>query len=98
MSTDPSHRHVDGHPIEVRRPRFEWDGHPTQWIPGDPMASHVGQRPAPAVPHGERFFMEAVRDAAPQVTDPELQAAIKEFVKQEAWHAQAHDQVLRHLR
>src|SRR5690606_4155510 len=37
---DPDH--VEGHPIEVRRPRFDWDGKPAHWIPGDPMASHVG--------------------------------------------------------
>ena len=92
---DPGH--VEGHPIEVRRPRFDWDGHAPQWIPGDPMASHVGNALHLLFPTGERFFMEAVRDAADQVTDPELQAAISEFIKQEAWHAQAHDQVLRHL-
>ena len=89
--------HVEGHPIEVRRPRFDWDGKPAHWIPDDPMASHVGNALHLLFPTGERFFMEAVRDAADDVDDPELQAAIKEFIKQEAWHAQAHDQVLRHL-
>ena len=48
-------------------------------------------------PTGERFFIQAVRDAKPHVTDPELRDAIDEFIKQEAWHAQAHDAVLRHL-
>ncbi len=96
MST-PSPTHVEGHPIQVRRPRFDWDGHPPHWVPGDPMASHVGNALHLLFPTGERFFMEAVRDASDQVTDPELQAAIKDFIKQEAWHAQAHDQVLRHL-
>lgn len=89
--------HVEGHPIEVRRPRFDWEGHAAHWIPDDPMASHVGNALHLLFPTGERFFMEAVRDASEQVTDPELQAAIKDFIKQEAWHAQAHDQVLRHL-
>ena len=89
--------HVEGHPIEVRRPRFAWDGHPAHWIPGDPMASHVGNALHLLFPTGERFFMEAVRDASDDVTDPDLRDAIKEFIKQEAWHAQAHDQVLRHL-
>lgn len=89
--------HVEGHPIEVRRPRFDWDGHPAHWIPGDPMASHVGNALHLLFPTGERFFMQAVRDARPDVTDPELVDAIDEFIKQEAWHAQAHDQVLRHL-
>lgn len=89
--------HVEGHPIEVRRPRFDWEGHPAHWVPGDPMASHVGNALHLLFPTGERFFMEAVRNASDQVTDPELQEAIKEFIKQEAWHAQAHEQVLRHL-
>ena len=96
-TTHPNPGHVEGHPIEVRRPRFDWTGKPAHWIPGDPMASHVGNALHLLFPTGERFFMEAVRDAADQVDDPELQAAIKEFIKQEAWHAQAHDQVLRHL-
>jgi predicted metal-dependent hydrolase len=97
ISQDLPHDHIDGHPIEVRRPRFDWDGRPAHWIPGDPMASHVGNALHLLFPTGERFFMEAVRDASEQVTDPALQSAIKEFIKQEAWHAQAHDQVLRHL-
>lgn len=92
----PEH-HVEGHPIEVRRPRFDWEGHGPHWIPGDPMASHVGNALHLLFPTGERFFMEAVRDASDDVDDPELQDAIKEFIKQEAWHAQAHDQVLRHM-
>lgn len=97
MTTTLPPDHVEGHPIEVRRPRFDWDGRPAHWIPGDPMASHVGNALHLLFPTGERFFMEAVRDASDQVDDPELQAAIREFIKQEAWHAQAHDQVLRHL-
>lgn len=89
--------HVEGHPIEVRRPRFDWEGHPAHWIPEDPMASHVGNALHLLFPTGERFFIQAVRDAKPHVTDPELIEAIDEFIKQEAWHAQAHDTVLRHL-
>lgn len=97
MTTTVPTDHVEGHPLEVRRPRFDWDGHPAHWVPDDPMSSHVGNALHLLFPTGERFFMEAVRDASDQVTDPKLQAAIKEFIKQEAWHAQAHDQVLRHL-
>lgn len=89
--------HVEGHPIEVRRPRFDWEGHPAHWIPEDPMASHVGNALHLLFPTGERFFIQAVRDAKPHVTDPKLAEAIDEFIKQEAWHAQAHDTVLRHL-
>ncbi len=89
--------HVEGHPIQVRRPRFDWNGHPAHWIPDDPMASHVGNALHLLFPTGERFFIQAVRDAKPHVTDPELREAIDEFIKQEAWHAQAHDTVLRHL-
>lgn len=89
--------HVEGHPIEVRRPRFDWDGHPAHWVPDDPMASHVGNALHLLFPTGERFFIQAVRDAKPHVDDPELRDAIDDFIKQEAWHAQAHDAVLRHL-
>jgi uncharacterized protein len=89
--------HIDGHPIEVRRPRFEWEETPVHWVPGDPMAAHVGNALHLLFPAGERFFIDAVRDATPDVRAPELRAAIKPFIGQEAVHAKAHDAVLDHL-
>lgn len=49
------------------------------------------------LPEGERQFVKAVNEAVPMVDDPELSAAIKPFIQQEAWHAWAHQIVLDHL-
>jgi predicted metal-dependent hydrolase len=49
------------------------------------------------LPTGERWFIEAVNEAAPLVDDEELRQAIKPFVQQESWHAWAHSLVLKHL-
>jgi uncharacterized protein len=88
---------IEGHPIEVRRPVFRWDETPVHWVPGDPMAAHVGNALHLLFPTGERFFIEAVRQAASDVDDEALRAAIKPFIGQEAVHAKAHEVVLEHL-
>ena len=49
------------------------------------------------LPAGERWFIQVVNEAEPMVDDPELRAAIKPFIQQEAWHAWAHQMVLDHL-
>ena len=49
------------------------------------------------LPECERWFIRAMTEAEPLVSDPELKAAIKPFVQQESWHAWAHQMVLQHL-
>ena len=86
--------HVEGHPIERRMVRFDWSDTPAHWIPGDPFASHVINVLHLLLPAGERWFIEVVARVRDQIEDPELQEAVKPFIQQESWHAQAHQHVL----
>lgn len=42
-------------------------------------------------PVGERFFIHAVRHYQDRIEDPELQAAVRAFIGQEAMHGREHD-------
>ncbi|MGH3634318.1 metal-dependent hydrolase [Mycobacterium sp.] len=89
--------HHDGYPVYRRKVRFDWSNTPLHWVPDDPFATHMINVLHLLLPAGERWFIEVVNEAAPMVDDPELQAAIKPFIQQEAWHAWAHQMVLDHL-
>lgn len=89
--------HHDGYPTHRRKVRFDWSTTPLHWVPDDPFATHMMNVLHLLLPAGERWFIRVVDEAAPLVHDPETKAAITPFVKQEAWHALAHTEVLRHL-
>ncbi len=89
--------HHDGYPTHRRKVRFDWSNTPLHWVPDDPFVTHSWNVLHLLLPEGERQFIKAVNEAAPLVEDPELKAAIKPFVQQEAWHAWAHQVVLDHL-
>lgn len=101
MTHDTRHagvaEYVEGHPIQRRKVRFEWDNVPLHWIPDDPFASHVINVLHLLLPTGERWFAASISRAKDDVDDPELREAIKPFIQQEAWHAWAHSMVLEHL-
>jgi predicted metal-dependent hydrolase len=77
--------------------RFDWSDTPLHWVPNDPFTTHMINVLHLLLPAGERWFIEAVKEAEPLVDDPELKASIKPFVQQESWHAWAHGVVLDHL-
>ena len=87
----------DGYPTHRRQVRFDWSDTPLHWVPDDPFSTHMMNVLHLILPTGERWFIQVVNEAAPMVDDPELKAAIKPFVQQEAWHAWAHQMVLQHL-
>ncbi len=89
--------HHDGYPTYRRKVRFDWSNTPLHWVPDDPFATHMWNVLHLLLPEGERQFIKAVNEATPLVDDPDLKAAIKPFVQQEAWHAWAHQIVLDHL-
>jgi predicted metal-dependent hydrolase len=86
--------HVEGHPIERRMVRFDWSNTPAHWVPGDPFASHVINVLHLLLPAGETWFIEVVNRVRTQIKDRELLEAVKPFIQQESWHAQAHQHVL----
>ncbi|WP_324609690.1 metal-dependent hydrolase [Mycolicibacterium mucogenicum] len=89
--------HHDRYPTHRRKVRFDWSDTPLHWVPGDPFSTHMLNVLHLMLPAGERWFIQVVNEAEPLVTDPEMKAAIKPFVQQEGWHAQAHQMVLQHL-
>ena len=89
--------HHDGYPTHRRKVRFDWSATPLHWVPDDPFSTHMMNVLHLLLPAGERWFIRVVDEAAPMVDDPDLKAAIKPFIQQEAWHAWAHQMVLDHL-
>ncbi len=89
--------HHDGYPTHHRKARFDWSNTPLHWVPGDPFTTHMLNVFHLLLPASERWFIQAITEAAPLVDDADLQAAIKPFIQQEAWHAGAHQMVLQHL-
>ena len=87
----------EGYPAERRRVQFDWSDTPLHWVPDDAFSTHVMNVLHLLLPTGERWFVEVVNKATPLVDDATLLEAIRPFVRQEAWHAYAHQEVLRHL-
>jgi predicted metal-dependent hydrolase len=89
--------HHDGYPTHRRKARFDWSNTPVHWVPGDPFSTHLLNVMHLLLPECERWFIRAINEAEPLVSDPELKTAIKPFIQQESWHAWAHQIVLQHL-
>lgn len=63
---------------------------PHHWMGGDPYMTHLMNAMSVTFPHGERFFMDAVRDLRGRVDDPVLAAQVRGFLAQEALHRREH--------
>ncbi|MFB6569823.1 metal-dependent hydrolase [Streptomyces noursei] len=85
-------------PLKARNVAFDWADTPLHWIPGDPASTHTINVLHLLLPAGERWFVHVYKQALPYVRDPELRADVIGFIGQEALHAQAHDDVLPHLK
>jgi uncharacterized protein len=78
---------------------FGLDGDiPQYWFGGDVFKSRFFDAMSTIFPEGERFFIECVRDFRDQVTDPQLKADIKGFIRQEGQHGIVHDQYNQRLK
>jgi predicted metal-dependent hydrolase len=83
--------------LTPRDVRFDWDGLPLHWIPGEPFATHMVNVLHLLLPEGERWFVKVFQRTMPLITDEELRSRVLGFTGQEAMHAEAHQGVLDHL-
>jgi len=75
----------------IPRPiKFEWGTAPLQWIPNDPLGSHMINHFSFTLVRGELFFCRVFNQAMPFITDDALRADVKTFIRQEAIHSGAH--------
>ena len=73
-------------------------GLPRHWLGGDPFKSRFFDAMSCLFPEGEKFFIACVRDFRDQVTDPVLQAQVKDFIYQEGQHGMVHTRFNDHLK
>ncbi|MEO5873571.1 MAG: metal-dependent hydrolase [Streptosporangiaceae bacterium] len=86
------------HPvIRARRVDFDWEKTPLHWIPNDPVATHLVNCFHLMLPTGEKWFVQCVVDALPEIKDEKLREEVKGFIGQETVHARAHQGVLEDL-
>lgn len=76
----------------VRRPGFDFSTDvPMWWWDNDPFKTLLLAALSSSFPPGERFFIDSVRHYQSQITDPELQKAVRGFIGQEAHHSREHE-------
>ncbi len=76
--------------ITPRNIMFKVEGPRGLWCGGDGPRTAFFDGMSLMFPEGERFFMDAVRDNAGAITDPQLKAEIRNFTTQEAIHSREH--------
>lgn len=85
------HTHV---PIVPREKLdFGLDGDiPRYWMDNDAFKTRFFDAMSTLFPQGEKFFITSVREFKDEVTDPKLQAEVRDFTRQEAQHSMIHRQ------
>ena len=72
---------------------FKLDEIPRYWFGGDPFLTRMFDALSLTFPDGERYFILSVRLFRDQIKDPKLQQRVADFIRQEAQHGIAHDQM-----
>jgi predicted metal-dependent hydrolase len=93
MSFPPASRGVTPRDIHFRLDETI----PRHWFAGDALATHVGNGFNLVFPEAERFVIKSVRRFADRLTDEDLRARVRGFVRQEANHSREHEGFLRVL-
>jgi predicted metal-dependent hydrolase len=84
-------RRPGGPAIVVRRPDIEFSGYgPTVWYADNVVATAMLTAYSALFPSLERFMADELRATLPDIRDPELARAVRDFVGQEAMHAHEH--------
>jgi predicted metal-dependent hydrolase len=79
------------HDFQPRRLELDWnDELPRYWYGGDVFATHYMNALSLLFPHGEKFFIDAVRAYRDRCDDPRLEREIRAFIGQEGWHRSVH--------
>lgn len=86
-------RHPPADIVPRKGPDLGLDGDiPTYWLDGDAFKSRFFDAMSILFPEGEKFFIACVRDYRDRITDPALQAEVKDFMYQEGQHGMVHTQ------
>ena len=80
-------------PVVRKNLNFKLSEVPRFWFGGDPFRTRMFDALSLTFPDGERYFIECVRLFKDQITDPDLQQRVADFIRQEAQHGIAHDKM-----
>ena len=72
---------------------FHLNQAPRFWFGGDPFITRMFDALSLTFPDGERYFIESIRLFRDKIIDPDLQARVADFIRQEAQHGIAHDKM-----
>lgn len=81
---------VQHHKLVARAVKFDFSNSPVQWIPNDPVCSHLINGINLILPAGEFWFCRVYNKTLPYIHHPVLIDDVKGFIRQEATHARAH--------
>ncbi|WP_028007001.1 metal-dependent hydrolase [Solimonas flava] len=84
--------------VPRKGPEFAWQDLPRWWFGGDPFRTRFFDAMSLLFPEGEKFFIACVRDYRDSIADPELRAAVKDFMYQEGQHGVVHTSFNNHLK
>lgn len=70
---------------------FKLNDIPRFWFGGDPFRTRLFDALSLTFPDGERYFIQCIRLFRDQIQDPDLQQRVADFIRQEAQHGIAHD-------
>ena len=80
-------------PVVRKNLDFKLNEVPRFWFGNDPFRTRMFDALSLTFPDGERYFIECVRLFRDQITDPDLQVRVADFIRQEAQHGIAHDKM-----
>lgn len=78
------------HKLITRRVKFDFTNSPVQWIPDDPICSHLINGVNLILPAEEFWFCGIYNKTLPYITDAILRDDVRGFIQQEATHARVH--------